>query len=379
MTIKATAQYRQTLAASAKNFTLTVPLELTAATNDAYIHPTGKFIAIKPGVYTLRALLPDGEVPTQIVTVNVVKLKIQYRIGTSDYKDVVDFATENNVTRVLFGVPINFKVVTDPSSYNFPCGGPNWFIADSSPTTGSGQPFTTTIFSSSTTDIDFKTLTLSSGAINKSVSLLISQYILGVHSSYGLGTPAFAEYQLPSGDIINAPPGHAWISLSQTQPTLPSSAIVTTYGNWPDTHAEIINQGLNNGAETDIRINFLLDRQPSAPHGNRYYLLSPSQKQLFDNFVSQVYQWKFKENCSSFAHNAILTTVNVDIDANDFFFIPPFNFFNPYESPRKLGEHIQELEAMDPTEYLNPFFQTLINNESLTPVSSFEVLTDYLF
>ncbi len=123
--------------------------------------------------------------------------------------------------------------------------------------------------------------------------------------------------------------GHANISVHNPDGT------VDTYGLWPDDHPSIINSGLNNGAGSDIRPNLAND------HGANYDYsyceeITDEQYVNLQQIIHEGDSWSLTNNCSSFASETFYDVTGTDVDADDVIGV---------ETPREVGQHIQELNS----------------------------------
>lgn len=142
--------------------------------------------------------------------------------------------------------------------------------------------------------------------------------ILGIHSNV-------------AGDDAGFTAGHAWLSITDGGGT-------TLYGLWPDAHPRTI----DNGEKSDIRIGMEVGDKAAA---SRYYKLSDAQAKHFNALMKSNVEWRYTNNCSSWASEIVDAVIGEDVDADDYFGI---------ETPRELGRNILELEKKDPTSRLNP-------------------------
>ncbi|VAW67935.1 hypothetical protein MNBD_GAMMA10-2873 [hydrothermal vent metagenome] len=156
--------------------------------------------------------------------------------------------------------------------------------------------------------------------------------ILGIHSNV-------------AGDNAALTAGHAWLSITQ-------SGITTTYGLWPDSHPNVI----DNGPGSDIRVG--LESNVNAV-ASRYYSLTDAQANHFNRMMGTNVNWQYTHNCSSFASDLVYEIVREDIDADDTLGL---------ETPREIGKSILLLEARRPTSLLTP--RPIVKGPAGTPATS---------
>ena len=156
------------------------------------------------------------------------------------------------------------------------------------------------------------------------LTLMVLDWVLGAHSNVGDGASFLS--------------GHAWISVSDFSQ---NPASVATFGLWPDDHPLIIQDGLNNGDGTDVRVG----REPAYGLHNRYFFLNPTEKQSLVNYINTVFHWTYWYTCASFAEGSVMAATGEDVDADDYL---------GFETPREFGSSISQIEATEPTDRLNP-------------------------
>ncbi|OGV68032.1 MAG: hypothetical protein A3K18_28260 [Lentisphaerae bacterium RIFOXYA12_64_32] len=289
-------------------------ISITAGIDDAPASVSAPDVGTRDDSLVLSA-------PLQVTVVAVDR--VQYRRGgIGDFKEIAQ------PLRVRLGEAIEFKAIPAPASAAWPPAKPAW--GGTSGAAGTGDVVSVTVNTASTSATDYKTVTAECGN-TVTVNVLVCEWVLGVHSTKGAGTPFLVD---------GRPPGHAWISASKYLNATQISWF--TLGLWPDEHLWIQDAGLANGAGTDVRVSFDGENLGGI---RRFFLLSPEEKQALDAYVAQVQDWTYWFTCASFAHDAVQTTTGIDVDADDIL---------GFETPRELGEHIQDLEAADPTSILNP-------------------------
>ncbi|WPJ97010.1 hypothetical protein SH580_04725 [Coraliomargarita algicola] len=162
---------------------------------------------------------------------------------------------------------------------------------------------------------------------------LVYDYVLGIHSNTAPGHPDYDS-------------GHAWISLSKI--SFENGALniwdMNTYGLYPDFHSSTPEDPGN--LNSDVRLNI----EGSSSGGyDRYYLLSPSEKDRLLEFVEQTKTWSPLYNCTDFATEAVDYAVGESIDPHEPIEILGYNL--SFATPRTLSA---ELGSFDTTTLEDP-------------------------
>jgi hypothetical protein len=160
-------------------------------------------------------------------------------------------------------------------------------------------------------------------------NLTVVDWVLGAHSSKG-----------PGADFTD---GHAWITVTDFS-QYPGK--VTSFGLWPDGHALVIAEGLNNGSDSDVRINLEELRYPGKVGVyNTYLFLNPTQKDDLAFYIYTPREWTTTFTCASWASEAVFNATGINISATDFVV---------FGTPRAFGTSINTLESSRPSAALNP-------------------------
>ena len=145
----------------------------------------------------------------------------------------------------------------------------------------------------------------------------MSGMILGIHSNV-------------AGDTHEYTAGHAWLTITENGTT-------TFYGLWPDAHNLVIENRMNNGDGSDIRVGLEASQKALA---SRYYKLSDAQARQFKALMKANVAWRYTNTCASWASEVVYEVVGEDVDSDDYL---------GFETPRELGRNILLLERTDPT------------------------------
>ncbi|PSL14072.1 hypothetical protein CLV44_1098 [Marinobacterium halophilum] len=146
-------------------------------------------------------------------------------------------------------------------------------------------------------------------------------------------------YSNVAGDKSDFTSGHSWITVTR-------NSITTAYGLWPDNHPRT----LDNGRGSDIIIGLEGTRFPSA---SRFFKLNKKKSLILELELKKNIGWRYTNTCASWASDVLSTVTGIDIDADD---------WAGFETPRELGEHINELERTHPTSLVQPKIPN--NNDS---------------
>lgn len=126
--------------------------------------------------------------------------------------------------------------------------------------------------------------------------------------------------------------GHAWLTLHDGK-----GKLIASYGLWPDSHPGIVAAGLNNGAGSDVRVNFRGDLRKG-----KYFFwkcITKAQRAVLNAAISRLWTWTFTNTCASFASEVFYEVTQIDIDADEFM---------GFETPREIGESILEANGGNP-------------------------------
>ena len=155
---------------------------------------------------------------------------------------------------------------------------------------------------------------------------MAGKIILGVHSNVSAQN---------SSNIDGYTDGHAWLSITMDGKR-------QTYGLWPDDHPVIKALGWDNDSGSDIRTGM---EQKSHADASRYYELTPEQYKNFQQELKENVTWRYTNTCASWASETATKITGQTINAND---------IGGFETPRQMGQSIQELEKKQPTSSQTP-------------------------
>lgn len=285
-----------------------------SSSSAAYTFPPSE-TSLDADEYTVSAARKsNASSPLASAEIKIVKIdKLQVKINGT----FVDFT---HTVKVLLGKTLYFKVLKTPETVvSWPQNKPTW--SGTFGIAGNGETKSGSCKTASTSDTDYKTI-ISECGNSETGNALVCNVVLGAHSNVGAGAAV--------------DDGHAWTTVRIFSS---SGSTVQSYGLWPDDHPRTV----DNGAGWDIRVGM----EPMSTSHNRYYLLTPSQKNTLNTELAANVTWAFTHNCSSWASDTIYSVTGEDVDADD-------EWLLGVETPREFGQSIDALEANEPTSSGSP-------------------------
>ncbi len=172
---------------------------------------------------------------------------------------------------------------------------------------------------------------------------LLNLYLFTSASTYEIDVLGLAKYLciLSNASSANGSGfcgGHALLLYLETNPSK-KSIKGATYGLWPDEHPGITAAGLNDPAASDVRINYAGDN----PRRYRYIHcreITDEMECKLNCILSQNHDWRYTNNCASFASETFEEVTGVDIDADDWLGI---------ETPHEIGDSILQANGGFPS------------------------------